>query len=58
LARNLEGFEGVMQVLEARNDFEKEIYDSLDLKKYKVDNSNFNFDLLRNELSLIVTAHI
>lgn len=47
-----------MQVLEARNDFEKEIYDSLDLKKYKVDNSNFNFDLLRNELSLIVTAHI
>lgn len=44
---------GVIEVLEARYKVEEEIYDSLKLKKYKIDNSNFNRNLLEERIKKI-----
>lgn len=47
LANNLNGLDGVMQVIEARSRLESAVYDSLKIVKYKINNSTFNIDLLR-----------
>lgn len=39
-----EGIEGTLAVLEARSQLESQIFDSLNMKKFKVDNSTFNFN--------------
>lgn len=54
LHNNLKGIDGVIEVLKARNDFEKEIYDSLNLTKYKIDNSEFNLELLKERINSII----
>lgn len=54
LHNNLKGIEGVLEVLKVRNDFEKEIYDSLNLTKYKIDNSAFNHEVLKERINSII----
>ncbi|MCB2354235.1 hypothetical protein [Clostridium estertheticum] len=54
LSNNLKGLDGVIQVLEARKSLEIQVYDSLKLIKYKIDNSAFNFNLLKERLSFIM----
>lgn len=54
LYNNLKGIEGVIEVLNVRNNFEKAIYDSLNLTKYKINNSEFNIDLLKERIDSII----
>lgn len=54
LNKKLKGLEGIIEVLQTRNNFEKEIYNSLNLTKYKIDNSAFNLKLLKEEINLII----
>ena len=54
LHNNLHGVDGVMEILKSRNNFEKEIYDSLNLDKYKIDNSEFKLELLNGRINLII----
>lgn len=54
LAKNLKGIDGVIEVLKARSELEKEIYDMLALKKYKIDNSRFNFEMLKARVNSII----
>ncbi|MBU3131410.1 hypothetical protein KPL40_03005 [Clostridium gasigenes] len=58
LSNNLNGLDGVMQVFEARSKLEREIYDSLKLVKYKIDNSKFNLNLLRERINSIIEANL
>ncbi|HYE09998.1 MAG TPA: hypothetical protein VEF53_07455 [Patescibacteria group bacterium] len=58
LANNLKGLDGVIQVLEVRSRLENDIYDSLKLAKYKIDNSAFDFDLLKERINTIIEAHL
>lgn len=58
LAMDLKGLEGVMQVLEARNALESEIFDSLKLAKYKINNSAFNLASLKDRINSIISANI
>jgi adenylate kinase family enzyme len=39
-----EGMEGVLSVLEARNQLESKIFEALNMEKFKIDNSEFNRD--------------
>lgn len=54
LYNNLKGIEGIIEVLKARNIFEKEIYDSLNLNKCKIDNTKFNLELLKERINSII----
>ena len=58
LANNLKGADGVIQVLEARSSIEYQVYNSLKLIKYKIDNSEFNIDLLKEKISCIVDDNL
>lgn len=57
LANNLRGLDGVVQVLEARRKLESEVYDSLELAKYKIDNSAFKLDLIKDKINSIIEEH-
>lgn len=57
LANNLRGLDGVVQVLEARRKLESEVYDSLELAKYKIDNSAFKLDLIKERINSIIEEH-
>lgn len=57
LANNLKGLDGVVQVLEARSKLESDVYDSLELIKYKIDNSAFNLDLIKDRINSIIGEH-
>jgi len=57
LSNNLNELDGVIQVLEARSRLEHDAYDSLELVKYKVDNSTFNIDLLKKRINSIIEAN-
>lgn len=54
LDNNLKGIEGVIEVLKVRSNFEKEIYDSLNITKYKIDNSAFDLELLKERINSII----
>ncbi|WP_312811002.1 hypothetical protein [Sedimentibacter sp.] len=54
LYNNLKGIEGIIEILKARNIFEKEIYDSINLAKYKIDNSKFDLELLKERITPII----
>lgn len=58
LSHHLKGLDGVIQLLEERSRLEHEVYDSLELVKYKIDNSGFNLDLLKKRLNAIVSLNI
>jgi len=58
LSNNLKELDGVIQVLEARSRLERDAYDSLELVKYKIDNSTFNIDLLKKRINSIIEAHL
>ncbi|ADL52679.1 hypothetical protein Clocel_2987 [Clostridium cellulovorans 743B] len=58
LDNNLKGFDGVLQVLEERSKLEKDIYDSLELTKYKVDNSDFNYYGMKEKIKCIVDENL
>lgn len=47
LKRNLKDVEGTLKVLDARNEVEQQIYEKLTLTKYKVDNSSFQRDAMK-----------
>ncbi len=51
---NLNGITGVIEILKQRNAFEKEIYDSLSFTKYKIDNSDFSLELLKERINTIL----
>lgn len=57
LANNLSGPEGLIDILEARRKLESEIFDLLALKKYKIDNSKFDIELLKERVNNIVENH-
>lgn len=54
----VEGLDGVIQILEARHKLERYIYDLLNLTKYKIDNSEFNLDLLKEQSKLIIEKYL
>ncbi|MDT8718362.1 hypothetical protein IAI10_16975 [Clostridium sp. 19966] len=54
LANNLSGLEGVIKVLEARRKLEEGIYEAIKLNKYRIDNSEFDVNLLENKIVIIV----
>ncbi|HEY8889198.1 MAG TPA: hypothetical protein VIM70_02915 [Clostridium sp.] len=58
LSNNLKELDGVIQVLEARSRLERDAYDSLELVKYKVNNSTFNIDLLKTRINSIIEANL
>ncbi|MFA9397970.1 MAG: hypothetical protein ACERKV_06880 [Clostridiaceae bacterium] len=58
LSNNLKDLDGVIQVLEARNRLEHDVYDSLHLFKYKIDNSAFNLDFLKEKSKCIIENHL
>ncbi len=58
LSNNLKELDGVIQVLEARSRLECDVYDSLKLIKYKIDNSAFNLDLLKEKINSVIKAHL
>jgi adenylate kinase family enzyme len=58
LAKGLRGLDGVLEVLEARKRLEEDIYDSLKIAKYKLDNSEFCMDVLRDKVSSVLKAQI
>jgi hypothetical protein len=58
LSNKLKGLDGVIKVLEARSRIEMNIYDSLKLIKYRVDNSTFNLDLLKERINTILEANL
>jgi adenylate kinase family enzyme len=58
LYNNLKGLDGVIEILKARCRLEREIYDSLKLIKYKIDNSAFNLNLLKERINSIIEAHL
>ena len=58
LFNNLKELDGVIQVLEARRRLECDLYESLELVKYKIDNSAFNLDLLKEKVNAIIEAHL
>ncbi|MFP7300187.1 hypothetical protein [Neobacillus niacini] len=45
-----EGIEGTISVLEARKQLESSIFNALNMKKYKIDNTMFEFDPYKNEI--------
>lgn len=53
-SNNLNGITGVIEILKQRNTFEKEIYDSLSFTKYKIDNSDFSLELLKERINTIL----
>lgn len=54
LANNLKDLDGILEVLKAREKLEKEIYDALKIKKYKIDNSEFDAEILRERISAVL----
>ncbi|GKX31479.1 hypothetical protein SH1V18_39590 [Vallitalea longa] len=58
LANNLKELDGVIQVLEARSRLERDVYDSLELIKYKIDNSEFNNNLLKERINSIIESEL
>lgn len=58
LYNKLKGLDGVIEILKERIIIEKEIYDSLNLTKCRVDNSQFNNDLLKEKLENIIETCI
>jgi len=57
LYNKLKGIDGIIQILKTRSKLEREIYDSLKLIKYKIDNSAFNIDLLEKSINSIIESH-
>ncbi|KUP24849.1 hypothetical protein [Paenibacillus sp. DMB5] len=55
--RQYSGIEGALQVLEARKELEDEIYNSLTIAKYKVDNSAFDSEGYRQVIAGILKQH-
>lgn len=58
LNNNLKELEGVIQVLEWRSRLEHEIYKSLLLTKYTIDNSTYNLNLHKERINSILEAHL
>lgn len=58
LSNNLKGLDGVIKVLEARSKIENDIYNSLSLIKYRVDNSTLNHDLHKERINTILEANL
>lgn len=58
LSNNLKGLEGVMKVIEARIKIEREVYDSLKLAKYKIDNTSFNIEFLKQKINSIIEVNL
>jgi uridine kinase len=58
LYNNYTGLGGVMEILKARSNLDCEIYDSLNIVKYKVDNSAFNYELLQHRIHTILKGQI
>lgn len=54
LAHNLKDTKGVIEILKERAEFEKEIYDLLEMSKYKIDNSKFDIELLKEKINSII----
>lgn len=57
-ANNLKGLDGVLKVLEERNKLEREIYDELKITKYKINNSSFNMDLLKEKVLKVIENNL
>ena len=47
-----------MKVIEARIKIESEVYDSLKLDKYKIDNTTFNIELLKQKINSIIEVNL
>jgi adenylate kinase family enzyme len=46
----VQGIEGTIAVLEARKQLESSVYNSLDMKKFKIDNTQFEMDTYKNKV--------
>ncbi|OCA87652.1 hypothetical protein A8F94_07290 [Bacillus sp. FJAT-27225] len=57
-AHNLMGLEGTLQVLEARQSLEKEIFDSLEMRKVIVNNSSFEEDSYKETIKKILSQNV
>jgi hypothetical protein len=50
----LKGLEGTVEVLKERSSFERDLYDVLELNKYKIDNSRFDLGSLKQKINNIL----
>jgi hypothetical protein len=53
---NAQGIEGTIAVLEARKQLESLIFDTLDIKKYRIDNTAFEMDSYKNRIMEIMNT--
>ncbi|MGH4123865.1 MAG: hypothetical protein ACREV6_13140 [Clostridium sp.] len=58
LNNDLKKLDGVIQILEARRNLEHEIYESLTLTKYTIDNSDFDLNLHKEKINYIFEKHL
>jgi hypothetical protein len=47
---DVQGIEGTIAVLEARKQLESSVYNTLDMKKFKIDNTQFEMDTYKNKV--------
>ncbi|MGZ9584467.1 hypothetical protein [Paenibacillus marinisediminis] len=57
-SRKYEGIEGTLQILKERYQVEMNIYDQLTIPKVKVNNSEYDRDRCKQELSKVIQAHL
>lgn len=58
LDNNLKGLDGVISILKSRYRLEQEIFESLSLTKYRIDNSAFDLNLHRETIGSILEPHL
>ncbi|MDP4145490.1 MAG: hypothetical protein Q8936_13560 [Bacillota bacterium] len=56
LNKGLKGLDGIIEILNARKVLEQEIYKSLQLKKYYIDNSEFRIDIQKDNINSILSG--
>jgi hypothetical protein len=58
LHNNMSGFDGVIKVMEARAELEREILSSLEIYKYIIDNSSFDIAKHKDNVTEIIEKHL
>lgn len=57
LYNKLTDMDGLLQILEARGSLELDVYESLEISKYVIDNSEFDLVMLKDKVNAIIENH-
>jgi len=55
-AKGYHGLDGTIQVLEERKNIELEIFDLLDMNKWRIDNAEYNMDQCQKKIRAILES--